>query len=259
MVRSRNEIQFTSKLSLAQAWEAIYPAFVRCFQGEAVEIRGKKVSPEKILSYLKLPGIDMVEVETFATKKERADSSLLLMEFPESRVRAMSHSEHRSRPLAWWDQWVQLLPSRFIICCCCFSVDYLMQQSCWNIARAKDYGIDIAKRPQVFNTDWNRKIFDVSKNPGLSISRKNHIESVGAVMWIGPRFTERTGGSWEPLRKYKWCKISEMNGLVRLQSFSRHFDSDRGEQARRQRILRETLFPNAGPVDSTGYDPSVNS
>ena len=74
---------------------------------------------------------------------------------------------------------------------------------------------------------------------------------------LGPRFEERTGGSWEPLRKHAWCKISEVNGLVRLQSFERCFDSDRGEQAKRQRLLREALFLHGGPVDPMGVDPTV--
>ena len=256
MGKCESETQFTPDFGVADLWASIYPGYVKCFGSEVTKIAEKKVKPDEILAQLKRGRVSDVWIESYL-KKSTAETSFQLEADKKRDIVMMYHGEKRPRTLDWWDQWMQLVPAESVIFGNCCSTDYLMSQINWNIERLGQLDIDISGRPKVFDSDINEEIVDVSQNPGLRIKRKGYFEQVGALIWIGPRFQERTGGSWEPLRKHSWCKISDVNGLVRLQSFERCFDSDQGEQAKRQRILREVLFPGGNPVDPMGTDPTV--
>ncbi|MBI1348636.1 hypothetical protein GC163_20380 [bacterium] len=250
------ETQFTPDLSLMDLWSSIYPGYVKCFGKEVTKIEEKKVKIDAILDRLKRGRVSNVWIESYL-QGSLAESSFWLHVDKKRDILMMNHLERRARPLDWWDQWMELIPADTVIFSNCCSTDYLLSQISWSIERLEQLNVDHSGRPKVFDDDIKEEIVDVSQNPGLRIKRHRYFEQVGALMYIGPRFQERTGGCWEPLRKYSWCKISEVNGLIRLKSFESCFDSDQGEQAKRQRILREVLFPGANPVDPMGTDPSV--
>ena len=108
----------------------------------------------------------------------------------------------------------------------------------------------------------DQQYFDVSRNPGLLIARGHpfdpnyHCEAVGALMWLGPKFEKVCGRpNLDALTSSAWCQISQTEpGITRIVSADDLFDSDQGEQAERQRALRDALFPHRRPVDKDGFD-----
>lgn len=252
----QNEVQFARSLTVGEAWNALQPCYRRFFGDEMTRIADKPVPVDRIPDWLAMKGVTDVRVESYAGRPV-ADSILDLDRDDKRKVLRLLHHEKRPRDFAWWDEWMQAVPSKYILYGACCHSDFLMSQINWDIEQAIYWGVDPKRRKRVMDKDLGVPILDVSQNAGLRIRRRSHIEQVGALMWIGPLFEKRTGGSWEPLRQYDWCRITKMNGLVRIQSFDRCFDSGVGEQGTRQQILRKALFPNGRPVNARGEEPGV--
>jgi hypothetical protein len=251
------EMEWTRDVSIPDVWQSLYPQFVKVFGQQTIKLSEKAIKPEKIFAQLSKPKIERAWIAAFPTSDFSTKKDFDFDTDKKRDLLELCLREGEERPLEWWDQWMKLIPSESMIYACCYRTNYLLAQKVWQPEELLRYGGDPQTRPKFFDPDLQEEIIDVSKNPGLRIKRSNYFEQVGSLMWIGPRFQERTGGSWEALKKYSWCQISEVNGLIRLQSFSRTFDSDQGEQAKRQRLLREVLFPNGQSVDPMGNDPSV--
>jgi hypothetical protein len=92
----------------------------------------------------------------------------------------------------------------------------------------------------------DRMEIDTSRNPGRYIVRKSYIEAVGAIMWFGEPFWERTGASKADVLAAEWLQVSEpYPGVLRVQAADRPFSSPDGEIGEAQARLRSLLFPTA--------------
>ncbi len=88
-------------------------------------------------------------------------------------------------------------------------------------------------------------VIDTSNNPGRRIVRYGYIEAVGAVMWLGPLFMERTGLDTETLRSISWLGLEPLpNDGLMIKASDQVFDTAEGEQGKRQRDIRNLLFGN---------------
>ena len=93
-----------------------------------------------------------------------------------------------------------------------------------------------------------RTIIDTSGNPGRRILRRQegYVEAIGAVMWLGSRFSERTGADLGALKSADWCRVTEFApGVLRVQVQEACFTSAEEREAELQNRLRAALFPRA--------------
>ena len=138
--------------------------------------------------------------------------------------------------------------------------DYQLCQSTSNLGNLRIFGW-LSNQKIVSDPFWG-EIADVSQNPGLMVARGNpldadfHLEAVGAVMWLGPKFEKVCGRpNLDALTSTQWCQIVQSEpGVTRIVSADELFDSDEGELAMRQRALRNALFPHRRPVCKDGDD-----
>ncbi|MBI2422016.1 MAG: hypothetical protein HYV27_04230 [Candidatus Hydrogenedentes bacterium] len=88
------------------------------------------------------------------------------------------------------------------------------------------------------------QIIDISGNPGRRQTRMGYVECVGAVMWLGVEFLNRTGLSEEVVFSTDWLNARKVNDrVIRIQVFDEPFTTADGEQGRLQNELRSLLFP----------------
>lgn len=88
----------------------------------------------------------------------------------------------------------------------------------------------------------NRQEIDTSANPGRRELRKGHVESVGSPLWLSSEMVRRIGLTEGELRAQQWLEVEFRDNVWKITAQAHPFDSDEGEQLRRQEKLRELLF-----------------
>ena len=168
------------------------------------------------------------------------------------------HSK-RCRDLGQWDAWVEELEKhRELISAFVLDAEYHRWQNTIDPELYKLAGRPFTHLPMKSNgkpPPIDRVIIDTSRNPGRWILHRADqiVEAVGAVMWLGPTFAERTDADLERLRESTWCEVVEMdNGVTRVQVRDACFDSAEGEQGALQNRLRAALFPRNVAAEEGG-------
>ena len=157
-----------------------------------------------------------------------------------------------SGDLAHWDRWMAALATdaRFVSGCL-FDRDYWWWQNAddpqsYQLA-GKPYD-HLLMRPTGAPPPLPQLAIDTSRNPGRRFfhSQEDYMEAVGAVMWLGALFFERTGADPDVLKVADWCQVTEfIPGVLRVQVQDACFTSSEGREAELQDRLRALLFPKA--------------
>lgn len=90
----------------------------------------------------------------------------------------------------------------------------------------------------------NREFIDISKNPGRRTVREGYFEAIGHIMWLSPKFWQRTSGAIDNIRGIP--KIDSINkiGDIDVICFQKSpFLSSKGKNGQFQSRIRATLFP----------------
>lgn len=98
-----------------------------------------------------------------------------------------------------------------------------------------------------------KMVIDTSNNPGRRVLRSGFVECVGAVMWLGDEFMNRTMLSPARLYSCPWLETDRINDKVtRIQAAEQPFDSATGIEGSIQRDLRSLLFENVMSQENCG-------
>lgn len=111
-------------------------------------------------------------------------------------------------------------------------------------AKGKSYA-GLPTRSNGFPYPLKKDVIDTSNNPGRRVIRQGYAECVGAVMWFGDEFMNRTGLSEEVFYLNGWLNAEKVyDRVVRIQVAEEAFTTARGKQGRLQKKIRSLLFPD---------------
>jgi hypothetical protein len=88
-----------------------------------------------------------------------------------------------------------------------------------------------------------KKIIDISNNPGRWTFHRGYVEAVAATMWLGDHFFQLTGTDKSFVENANWLKISKpFPSVLKIQAAKTCFDSVEGISGELQKKLRALLY-----------------
>lgn len=96
----------------------------------------------------------------------------------------------------------------------------------------------------VKDMDSGEDVVDISHNPGRKVTRDGYAESVGHIMWLGPKFWERTRGDREEVNKHFSLTLIPGTKIELLKAQDEPFTEWTGKSAEVQNLLRDLLYPD---------------
>ncbi|BCS88802.1 hypothetical protein [Pseudodesulfovibrio sediminis] len=168
--------------------------------------------------------------------------------------------KHHTNPNAVpWSDWIKAFSAfegflqGWIVNC-----EYNKWQNCEDLEEHARVGRDLSLFsiiPNSLHQPAPPLIIDITKNPGRRTIRKGLVESVGAEMWFGSEFWERSGANKDEVLGIDWADVNkETDGIVHIKAADTPF-TDESPVAIQHR-LRKLLFPTTWniPVQWSKWD-----
>ena len=123
----------------------------------------------------------------------------------------------------------------------------------WQIARDPDSYKLAGRSYEGLPMKWNnlpaplgQYEIDISTNPGRRVLCEGYVEALGATMWLGGLFTERTGCDLAAVEAADWLRTEWFpSGVLRIEAQRHCFQSEEGQEGELQNRLRALLFPRS--------------
>ena len=128
-----------------------------------------------------------------------------------------------------------------------YDAEYDYWQNAYTISSYTHCGKSTETLPIISNglpSPLERKIIDISSNPGRREYGDEFVSAVGSVMWLSERFWVLTGVSKEDVINASIVKSATLNSVTKIVVAEAVFESDKGREAELQNSLRNLLFRN---------------
>lgn len=103
---------------------------------------------------------------------------------------------------------------------------------------------DLPKKSNGLPPPLEQTIVDISRNPGRRLLRTGYYEAVGAVMWLGEPFWQKTNANRNEVEWSEWLQVSKpLPTVVRIEASAKCFNTVEGRAGELQQELRALLFP----------------